>query len=120
LYMSLIASAVLLVVANVAVRRPGGSVLGGAAVVTLMLCGFFLGCFSPVLAVQLIGLGVAWAVWHHTSRKPSRYLALSTGATALAYLLIAALFLWPEKRRIDQLRAQYPMESMAARLPPAG
>jgi hypothetical protein len=117
LYFSLIASAVLLILANRAVRRsasPGIAVsLTGAAFV---FTPFLMICVLPAVAIQSLLLWIAVLIWQISDRGPSYFLKLSCGATLLAYGL-AGVLVFRSEREYQRLRRLYPYESMDSRVP---
>jgi hypothetical protein len=117
LYCSLIASALLLALANWTVRRsayPGAVIsLAGAAVV---VGPFFIMCVMPPVAMQALLLGLALVIWRVSHRDASFFLRLSCGATLLAYAL-AGILVFRSEQEYARLRRLYPYESMEARLP---
>ncbi len=119
LYMALVLSAIYLLLANRVARHaryPFLSILGWGALFTIGP--IFLVLFLPPLAWQTGLLLVAVPIWHRYGKSPASFVWLSAAATALAYV-------WPVwtaieyYREVEQLRAQYPLESMDARLPRA-
>ncbi len=115
-YFCLGLSAVLLAVVNaIAILpkkpRPGlASLISAVAVVPFLFCMGLLLLPLNALCVALAG-GVCYSVGAH----PRWFLVSSLGATATAY----ALMIWgavDEIRKWDQLKAVYPMESVAPRL----
>jgi hypothetical protein len=117
LYVSLIVSAALLIIANWAVRRsasPGVAVsLWGAAFV---FTPFLMMCILPAVAIQSLLVWIAVLVWRDSDRGPSYFLKLSCGATLLAYGL-AGVLVFRSEREYQRLRRLYPYESMEARVP---
>jgi hypothetical protein len=117
LYVSLIVSAALLMLANRAVRRsasPGIAVsLWGAAFV---FTPFLMMCILPAVAIHSLLLWIAVLIWQDSDRGPSYFLKLSCGATVLAYGL-AGVLVFRSEREYQRLRRLYPYESMEARVP---
>jgi hypothetical protein len=117
LYFSLIASAVLLLLANRVVRRsesPGlaVSLLGAGFVFTP----FLAMCVMPTVAIQSLLLWIAVLIWRDSGRGPSYFVKLSCGATLLAYGL-AGVLVFRSEREYQRLRRLYPYESMEERVP---
>jgi hypothetical protein len=117
LYVSLIASAMLLMVANWAVRRSASpglavSLTGGAFV----FGPFLMMCILPTVAIQSLLLWIAVLIWRDSDRGPSYFLKLSCGATLLAYGL-ACILAFRSEREYQRLRRLYPYESMEEQVP---
>jgi hypothetical protein len=117
LYLSLIASGLLLLGVNWMVRRPRvpGSAIGctGLAGLAVMVCISFA---MPAVAIQAALLVVVALISRGTRRPASAFLWLSCAATLTAYSIVAVLAL-PAMREYDYLRGMYPFESMEARVP---
>jgi hypothetical protein len=116
LYVSLIASALLVLFANWAARRarhPGPAM--GCAAVTCTVGPFFMMCALPTVAIQALLLVLAVILWRNSGRDPSVFLRLSCGATLLAYALGSILVVRSE-RDYARLRTLYPYESMEDRI----
>ena len=117
LYISLIASAVLLLFANWVVRRsrmPG--IMMGCSVPACAIGPFFMMCLLPTLAIQSLLLWIAFIVWRHSRRDAWFFLQLSCGATVLAYGL-GGILVYRGEREYSRLRKLYPYESMEDRVP---
>jgi hypothetical protein len=116
LFVSLILSALLLMAANGTVwrgRNPGTTIVGCS-----LLFGigpFFLMCVLPAVTLQALLLCVSVIVWRASHRGPSFFLALSCGATLIAYGVSGMAALETE-RQYARLRLRYPYESMEDRL----
>lgn len=117
LYISLVASTLLLIIANWSARRVRHA---GTTIVlsslAFMIGTFFLTLYLPAVAIQTLLLCVAAVVWRVTRRGPSLFLGLSCGATVIAYGLVGIAVLKTE-RNYAKLRALYPYESMEDRVP---
>jgi hypothetical protein len=117
LYLSLIGSAILLLLAVIAVVRKGCPVMGffagGLAIVFLS---FVIGAFLSALLLHFILLTVALLICHNFSRKPRHAVPLLLLASAIPYAL-ASWRAIEEQREFARLREQYPLESMEERLP---
>ena len=117
LYISLMASAVLLLFANWVVRRsrmPG--IVMGCAVPACAIGPFFMMCLLPTVAIQSLLLWIAIIVCRHSRRDAWFFLRLSCGATVLAYGL-GGILVYQGEREYSRLRKLYPYESMEERLP---
>jgi hypothetical protein len=117
LFISLILSTLLLLIANWLARRArpsSGSIIGTSTV--FLVGSVFTMCFLPALAVQSLLFCLATVVWGAGRRSPSRFLALSGGATLVAYGF-SGIIVFQTERTYASLRARYPYESMEARLP---
>ena len=124
LYLSLVSSLVIVGFAFYAARRPPhpirwGEFLGGAGVVTaLTLCGFASVPPLVLFPALLLALG-AWALARHRVRWFFPF-------AATAFLVAYGPLTWiavEDTRRYARLREQFPVESMAERVPeprPAG
>src|SRR5258708_7015748 len=118
LFISLILSALLLLIANGSAwraRHAGTTILCSS--LAFMVGPFFLMCVLPAVALQALLLCGVTIVWRATHRGPSFFLTLSCGATLVAYGLSGMLVLESE-REYARLRVRYPYESMEGRLPP--
>jgi len=118
LYLSLIASAGLLVFANVVYRRGG---IAAAAGIMMSLGGIVLmaaGCFLPAVVVQVLLLIIVGGICAGAAARPATFGKASVAITAGIYLALAAFVIWPMKARIDALRQAYPVESMMMRVSP--
>ncbi len=119
LYIDLVYSAILLVVANLAARfRPGAvlEVLTAAAVGSAVLPCLCMAFLPPaILHTTLTAIAAAW--WRYTGRGPGRFLGLSLAAMAVTYAVVAV----PAAQReleLRRLQHHYPFESMEDRVPP--
>jgi hypothetical protein len=117
LYLSLVLASLLLVIANLSARRPGrwpvGLIFGGLGLSFAPVC---LGFFSPPVALLFLFLLVAWLVWAAARRRRWLFLPLS-GAAAAAAFGIAGWSALEGQQEYDDLREQFPFESMQARVP---
>lgn len=119
LLMSLFFAAILLRVAHSAARpypkptRWSKFLIVGACVV---LGPWFLMFASPVNAGLFALLALALLVWPVARRKVSRFLPLSVAAFAIAYG-VAGWHAIEQQAAASRLRAKYPFESMADRVP---
>jgi hypothetical protein len=84
--------------------------------VAVLVGPFFLMCILPPLALQALLLCGATLLWRATHRGYTFFLALSCGATLVAYGLSGIMVLQSE-RAYARLRARYPYESMEGRVP---
>ncbi len=117
LYISLIVSTVLLLIANWLAKRSGNAtatIIGSS--LAFVLLPFFTMCLLPAVALQGLLLCVAVIICRVTHGGYSRFWPLSCGATLVAYGLAGILVVQSE-REYARLRALYPYESMEARLP---
>jgi hypothetical protein len=118
LYISLLASAALLIAANWAVRSRRHPVGG-----TLLLCAGFTAlpvltmCFLPAVLLQAFGLVFALMVSGIPRRSPRVFGSLSGAATLAAYGVVG-WYVWAEQREYASLREDFPYESMEERVPP--
>jgi hypothetical protein len=120
LYVALILSAVLLLIANRAVhcsRRPIVTV-GIAGLVFAFGPVFLMAAFPPVMLLAL-GLVVAVGVWRLTRRGPWLFLPLSLAAALVAFG-VAGYSAAEHQQVFAELRAEFPFESMEARVPEPG
>ncbi len=123
LYVSLIGSAVLLILAVLAARPAPHPVvwdrfLVGGAVVTLTPC---VAVIFPATAATFAALAAALAVWPLARRRVRSFLPLAGVAVAAAYAGVIVLWVVSEFGEYDRLRSLYPLESMEDRVPaPAG
>src|SRR5438067_6023862 len=119
LYISLVASAVLLVAVNAAARRPNRPVTATAAGGLLLFGPAPLVCLAilPTVVVQAALLCVVSPLWRRAGWGPGRFLALSAGATLAAYGLLVGLSVAPTQREYARLRERFPFESVEGRLP---
>ena len=116
LYYTLILSALLLGFVNwlaFGAKRPADSILW--LCVGFATAPMFMLLFSPTLIIQAILIGVAWLLWRTSTRGPAYFLALSCGATLMAYTF-AGMDVLRIERRLASLRDRFPFESMEARL----
>jgi hypothetical protein len=119
LYISLVLSAILLVVANLAVHRSRHPIW----IIVLSSVGlgfgpiFFLVSFYPGVAALGLLLTLSVVVWRYSGRNPSSYLLLSGVASVFVCGVIGWIVL-AEQRRYARLRERFPYESMEARIPP--
>jgi hypothetical protein len=74
----------------------------------------FLLIVSTTVSVQAVLICVAALLWRTSNRAPAAFLALSLGATLIAYGVTGLLVLRAD-HRYAQLRARYPFESVEAR-----
>jgi hypothetical protein len=120
LYAALILSALLLMIANLAVhhRRYPIVDVGVAGAVFTFAPAFLMVMFPPVMLLA-IGLPVAVLVWHLTRRGPWLFLPLSLLAALVAFG-IAGHSVVERQQRYDDLRAGHPFESMEGRVPEPG
>jgi hypothetical protein len=113
LFLSLIFSAILLVAANLAFRRPGMAtgavILAGALVVFPLLMRAIL--FVVPLHVIFLALLVAYCSVRHSSRV--RFLALSCTGTVALYALFSAV----GYSELARVKAAFPYVSLEDRLP---
>src|SRR6266571_9014175 len=112
LELSLMVSAILLVVANLSARRLGCAVAG------MMVCGvglLWLTALSSVylwpVGIQFVLLAVIMLGWPAKASRPWSVLALSLAATAAAFGIATCISLATDEREYARLRARYPYES---------
>jgi hypothetical protein len=117
LYVSLVLSMIVLLVANYFACRPGRPVAG------LLVCGLvfiglpmYLGIFFPPVVIQFFLMCAALLSWRTGSSNRRSFLVLSLSATAAAYGVAVCLSL-PEELEFAHLRERFPYESMEERLP---
>ncbi len=115
LSLSLILSAILLVIVNRAVWRSDRSVfpayLGGALIV---FCPAGMMIVLPALLYQALFLMVIATAWCLLGFRPRTFLLLSCTATLVAYAIVG----WSTYQKHAQLREHYAYVSMDDRLPP--
>jgi hypothetical protein len=117
LYVSLIGSSLLLLAVNGIVFRARHPVAPTVALsLSLSVGPCFLFCLLPPVAMQGLLLCGCVILWRLSQRGPSFFLALSGGATVVAYG-IAGFWALESQREYARLRDRYPYESMEARLP---
>ena len=117
LYLSLIASGLMLLVANglaVYARHPIVAAVCGVAAVVVAPCSLMF----PAAAIQVILLICAAVDWR-SARRPASFLKLSCVATLAAHGLAGIIVLDIERGYV-RLRDRYPFESMEGRLPTPG
>lgn len=119
LYISLVASAVLLVTVNVLVAGSKRPVVGTLVTCAAALIGpvFFLLSFLPALALQAVLLAAALLVLLWERRGKRAYLPLSVAATLIAYGVVSYSAVQQQNEHA-RLQEQYPLESLESRLPP--
>ena len=117
LYIVLVISGILLVVANLIVFRAREPVGKTASLCLAVALGpFFVSCVLPMVAFQGLLLALSVIVWKNSGRGPSYFLRLSCVATLIA-LVMAGWLVWKSESEAARLRSLYPYESMEARLP---
>jgi hypothetical protein len=115
LYLSLVLSAVLLLLANVAARRRGGWFTAfGLCAVALSAGPLCVGLFLPPVALLSLCLAAALH-WPAPRLRPRLFLPASLAATAVAFG-VPLWFVAVTEREYARLRQEYPYESMEARL----
>ena len=98
LYISLIVSTILLLIANWLARRSRNStatIIGSS--LAFVIVPFFLMCLLPAVALQGLFLCVAVLFCFITHRGYSQFLPLSCGATLVAYVLAGVLVFQSER-----------------------
>lgn len=120
LYFSLFAGLAVLATVNKGVRvnndRQG--IVPPIALFGFVAMSFLLGAaFLPALGMQACGLVIIWLVWKNMNTGPSVFHFLSVAVSVLAFAGAAWVFSVPELLEQAELRARYPIESIAARLP---
>jgi hypothetical protein len=116
LYISLVSSTVLLLIANLIARRSRHAITGIACIGLAFLFGaFLLMCILPPVALQSLLLCVAAIVCRITHRGLALFVPFSCGATLIAYG-VAGIMVVQGEREYARLRSLYPYESMEARL----
>jgi hypothetical protein len=114
LTMSLILSAVMLLVANGLARwSPHRVVTVATSAAGLVILPMMLTCFFPAVALQAVLLLVVVAVWALARWRFRYFLILSCAATTVAYLVVG----WLAYREHSQLREEFAFVSMEERLP---
>ena len=117
LYIVLVISGILLVVANLIVFRAREPVGKTASLCLAVALGpFFVSCVLPMVAFQGLLLALSVIVWKNSGRGPSYFLRLSCVATLIAFVM-AGWLVWKSESEAARLRSLYPYESMEARLP---
>jgi hypothetical protein len=117
LVISLIVSAVLLLLANLIVRRTRfPAIVMGCASLAFVLGPLYLRCLLPPVLIQAPLLLVAAIIWRGSHREASYFLRLSGWATLLAYTCTTVVVLQAD-RDLLRLHTFYPYQSMAERLP---
>src|SRR5438034_1906292 len=118
LELSLIVSAILLVIVNFSARRLWLSVA------SLVVCGVGLLWLTTLTYVYLWPVGIQFVLlavimlgWPAKASRPWSFLALSLAATAAAFGIATCISLATDEREYARLRAQFPYESIAERLP---
>jgi len=111
LYLSLGLSAVLLIVANVAVHLRGGLGVFGFCGVVLTAGPLLVGFFLPPVAMLFVFLLVALFVWHACQRRRWLFLPLSLVA-ASAVWGFAGWTVWKDQQRLARLREELPYQSL--------
>jgi hypothetical protein len=116
IYLSVVPSALLLIVANVMVLRRGKAGLGaaGSFSAVVLLVTFFMTLLVPALNALLVAIAAA-ACWL-VGARPRWFLVSSVGATIAAYALVSWSFVEGEMREWERLKEAHPGESLAARL----
>src|SRR5215831_16594499 len=114
IYVALILTGILLLIANVSVR-----LCGPKNQVPTVLCAVCtaLGCLCyPLFALN--SLLVCFAVFGCAAvgARPNRVLLASFGMTVVAYGLFSIVAIAPEIKEWSELKDRYPMESMTDRL----
>jgi hypothetical protein len=116
LVLSLIVSAVLLVITNVAARgkHPLGWTLGvGIGLTVMPIC---IGVLLPTVALQSALLCIALLVLNIPGPEKRYYLPASLATTLIAYAITTGFALYREQE-FARLREKYPIESMEKLLP---
>ncbi len=116
LHISLILSAVLLLIVNVFAwqrRHVLAKIIGACAVFWV---GFAIVPFFPVVFLQSLLIALAALGWRYSRRGAFFFLLFSCAATLTAYVP-AGIGIWKSQREYARLRSLYPYESMVARAP---
>jgi hypothetical protein len=79
-------------------------------------CAYLFCVGIPVVMLNAILLGIVVAAWWVFGKRPRWFLASSLGATLVAYGIVGWFIGVAEVREWEQLKAAYPMESLAGRL----
>jgi hypothetical protein len=115
LYISLVFSGILLLLANWIVRRTQHAVVPVVLLAFVFAFGqILLMMFSVALALQAGALGVLVLACCGIWERPRLFLPLSLAGTVLAYGIVA----YHVHRELSELRDQFPCISMEERLPP--
>ncbi len=113
----LIATAFLLIVTNwfaFRSKHPGGWITSLCLVTAFgQIC---LGFLIPLVSLEALLLIVALVIWQASPRGPKFFLSLSVGSAVLVFGIATVMALRSE-REFEQLRAEYPYQSMESRLP---
>jgi hypothetical protein len=114
LYIALVLSVILLLLANIIVRRTERPfwpmVLTGLGFAFGPNCLMF---YLPPVALQALLLVIAVLAWRIFRRRPSFFVPLSCAATVAAYAIMG----WWVLRDLAELREEFPCVSMEERLP---
>jgi len=116
LYVSLGLSAVMLAIVNAAAFWRGRRGAIPALVFGGVPCAYLFCVGIPVVMLNAILLGITLAAWWVLGKRPRWFLASSIGATLVAYGVVGWFIGVAEVREWEQLKAAYPMESLAGRL----
>jgi len=118
LILSLVVSAVLLLIANaiVWVSPKSAPLIIPFAVVAVV--GFVcLGVGLTAVFFQGIALSLLAGAGCYWRGRRSKYALATTGATVLVYAIILIAFVRPEQQKYEEMREKYRFEDMAARVP---
>jgi hypothetical protein len=115
LVISLIASALLLLITNVWVRWSPRGKLGSVCWLSGIACAISMGCLFPVLTVNFFLLTFVALACLCTGARAQVFLGLSLAVTLFTYGFFAAVA-YSALLEQDSLRAEYPFESMGDRL----
>jgi hypothetical protein len=117
LYVSLVLSAIFLLVVNLCAWLPRRLVTAALVIgLGFSILPMFLGIFFPPVALQFLLVSAAVLFWRWRSGNPWSFLTLSISATVVTYVVVLCLTL-PEERTFARLRERFSYESMEERLP---
>ncbi len=117
LFISLLLSTVMLLLANVFVYRRSSSVGRTIAMSLLLAFGpMFMMLFLTPVVIQGLLTAVAVIAWRTSGRRPAAFVGLSCGVALLAYGFAGRLA-WQSEQEYARLRRLYPYESMEQRVP---
>jgi hypothetical protein len=117
LFMSLVLSALLLVLSNWIVWRSHHAI-SALAFLTIgaLICPILLFCVAPAVMLQSLLLLVAAVLWRRSGSGAAAFFPYSLGATVVAYGL-AGILVFMSEREYARLRLLHPYESIEDRLP---
>lgn len=117
LLMALIGSTILIGIPWLWARGGGPWRYGMAATVSLVAALFTLACLQfPLMALNALLIAIIALACLALGAKPRRFLQGALAATAASYAVVIASWTVPYLLKARQLRAAYPLESLADRL----